>query len=121
MAKNFLLDDEDERDEPTPSVKRPRKNPVEENAVVPTVKKRGRPRKYPVSEDGEVIKPKRVRGKVKERDELDRNWTGLYDIIRHHDPNDQDYGFRQGSMDSAQTRLFDKIVNWMEKKFYEVG
>lgn len=115
--KNPFLEEYEPEQQP---VKRPRGRPRKTSQeITPEPKRRGRPRKYPLSEDGEVIKPPKVRGKVKEREELDKNWSGLYEIIRHHDPNDQDYGFRQGTLDSAQTRLFDKIVNWMEKKFYE--
>lgn len=116
--RNPFIDDEPE-EESQPQPKRPRGRPRKNPPTEPVKRSPGRPRKYPLSEDGEVIKPPKVRGKVKEREDLDRNWSGLYEIIRHHDPNDQDYGFRQGTLDSAQTRLFDKIVHWMEKKFYE--
>jgi hypothetical protein len=97
------------------TVKRPRGRPRKVKTEGEEIVKRppGRPRKEP------VVKVPISERKQKQRDELDKNWTPIYEAIKAFDPDDQSYQYRQGMLDSAKTWLFDQIVKYMEKKFYE--
>lgn len=107
---------------------RPKKIQPEGEEVVK--RPRGRPRKVQSEDEPEIKRgpgrPRKVvthvpisERKQKDREDLDKNWQALYEIIKAFDPDDQSYNYRQGMLDSAKTRLFDQIVKWMEKKFYE--
>lgn len=85
-------------------------------------RKRGRPRKNPEVKrsPGRPKKIVEVKPKVqKDKHEIDKNWTGLYEILKGHDYKDESYHIRNGLLNAQQSRLFDKITAWMEKKFYD--
>lgn len=65
-----------------------------------------------------IIKPNL---KQKSKEDIGRGDIGwLYSIILGWNPNDDSYPHTQGKLTSAKTKLFDDIVDELEKRYYDI-